>query len=104
MQEELWLITLNSNLNVIEHEMIFRGTATHCTFHPRDLVRSVCSRNASSFIIGHNHPSEVLTPSLNDKKVTRQINKISQLLEIKFQDHLILSKHEYFSFADNRLL
>jgi DNA repair protein RadC len=103
-QEEVWLLTLNSNLSAIDLEMIFRGTATHCIFHPRDLIRTICSRNASAFIIGHNHPSEITIPSRADKKVTSQIYEISKLIEIKFQDHLIFGKNEYFSFADYGLL
>jgi DNA repair protein RadC len=103
-QEELWLLTLNSNLGIIRVELVFRGTATHCCFHPRDLVRLICAKNATSFIVSHNHPSGVVLPSSEDKKVTQQIYDISKLIEVKFQDHLILSTNKYFSFADYGLL
>jgi DNA repair protein RadC len=103
-QEELWLLTLNSDLRAIGVEMIFRGTATHCTFHARDLIREICIKNATSFIIAHNHPSGNLKPSKQDKLVTKKINNISKILEISFQDHLILTNKGYFSFKDHMLL
>jgi len=87
-QEEVWCLSLNSNLELIAKDMLFRGTVSECFLHPRDLIRNLCCRNASTFILAHNHPSGRLAPSLQDKKVTRKILKLSQLIEIPIRDHL----------------
>ncbi len=100
LQEEVWLLTLDANLKLMEIDLIFRGTVNECVIHPRDLVRTVCSRNASAFLLAHNHPSGRVQPSREDKIVTQKIVKVSRLLEVPMQDHLIFSAEKYFSFAD----
>lgn len=98
--EEFWIIALNSQLEMISKQMLFRGTVNACLIHPRDIVRSVCLSNSSSFIIAHNHPSGNPHPSVEDRIITRKLFKISQLIEISLQDHLIIGKDSYYSFAD----
>jgi DNA repair protein RadC len=104
LQEEVWLLCLDSELKVLGIDMLFRGTVDCCLLHPRDLIRQLCLRNASSFILAHNHPSQNPLPSREDIAVTRKINKISKLLEIQFQDHIIITSKTYFSLADKRIL
>lgn len=99
-QEEVWVLTLDADLRLIEKEMLFRGTVNECTLHPRDIIRTLCARNASAFILAHNHPSGRTQPSREDKQVTQRIQKIANLLEIPLKDHLVLTKDNYYSFAD----
>lgn len=99
--EEFWIMALNSQLKLISHAMLFRGTVNACLIHPRDIIRYVCSENASSFIIAHNHPGGDPKPSREDKAITRRLFKISQMIEIPLQDHVILGDDCYYSFADH---
>jgi DNA repair protein RadC len=98
--EEFWVLALNSSLEIINKKMLFRGTVDRCPFHPRDLIRFLCSQNASCFVIAHNHPSGDSRPSQEDLEITKKIFVLSALVEIPLKDHLILSKENYFSFAD----
>jgi DNA repair protein RadC len=102
--EEFWIAALNSNLNVIEKKLLFRGTANSCLIHPRDIIRFVCLQNATSFVIAHNHPSGDPRPSTHDIAITKRIFHLSRILEIPLMDHIIISDSKYFSFADNGLL
>jgi len=102
--EEFWVIALNSNLEILEKKLLFRGTVDRCLIHPRDIIRFLCSQNASSFIMAHNHPSGDPRPSKEDMNVTKKIVMLSMLVEIPMKDHLILSMQSYFSFADTGLL
>ncbi|QDK36267.1 RadC family protein [Bdellovibrio sp. NC01] len=99
--EEVWVIALNSHLQVIGLEMIFRGTVDQCLIHPRDIFRYLISRNASSFILAHNHPSSEILPSDQDLILTRKIYSAGVLLQIPMQDHVIFSNEKYFSMADH---
>lgn len=99
--EEVWVIALNSQLQVLGIEMIFRGTVDHCLLHPRDIFRFLVKINASSFILAHNHPSYDVLPSEEDLVLTRKIDKIGQLLEIPLNDHIIFSSRKYYSLADS---
>ncbi len=98
--EEFWIAALSSNLLLIDRKLLFRGTVDQCTIHPRDLIRFICEKNASAFIICHNHPSGDPKPSPNDVRITKNIYRISQLIEIPLSDHIILGAGQYYSFAD----
>lgn len=59
---------------------------------------------ASSVICAHNHTSGVLIPSDCDLILTRQLVKAGNLLAISVLDHLIVTRHDYYSFAQNNLI
>ena len=97
--EEFWIIALGPSHHVLGIRKLFKGTVDSCFFHPRDLFRTVIEKNASCFIVAHNHPSSVLKPSQEDIDVTIRILKGSHILGLHFLDHLILSTESYSSLA-----
>jgi DNA repair protein RadC len=102
--EEFWIASLGPQLELLEKRLLFRGTADRCLIHPRDMVRAICLQNATSFVVAHNHPSGNLRPSRPDIHITKKIFTLSRLLEIPMNDHLIVGKDQYFSFADSGYL
>lgn len=100
--EEVWVAALSSRLEILDIQLLFRGTVDSCPLHPRDIVRFICGVNASAWLIAHNHPSGDPRPSRQDNLVTRRLWKLSQLIEIPLHDHLILSGEKYFSYADRQ--
>ena len=99
--EEIWVIALNSHLQVLGLEMIFRGTAGQCLVHPRDIFRFLIQRNASYFIMAHNHPSQEILPSPQDLTLTRKIYAAALLMQIPLHDHIVFGSEKYFSMADH---
>ncbi|NWF66681.1 MAG: hypothetical protein HXX81_04340 [Campylobacterales bacterium] len=59
---------------------------------------------ATSIYIVHNHPSGELNPSKADIELTKKLIEISKILEIRVNDHIIISKKGYFSFLENNLM
>jgi len=55
-------------------------------------------------ILVHNHPSGYLKPSAADLELTRALVKASQPLNLKVHDHLIISRHGYFSLAEKGII
>jgi DNA repair protein RadC len=102
--EEVWAVALNSRLQIISKQMLFRGSVSFCATHPRDIFRFLCLNNATSFIIAHNHPSGDPRPSKHDRQTTRRLREIAELIEIPMNDHLILGKNSYYSFSEKRLI
>jgi DNA repair protein RadC len=100
--EEVWVLALNSRLEILDCQLLFRGTVDFCPIHPRDILRLICLANASAWIIVHNHPSGDPTPSRQDNQMTRKLWKLSQLVEIPLHDHLIVSGEKFYSYADRR--
>lgn len=102
--EEFRIVALDPGLKPIEDQLLFRGTVDSCMIHPRDLIRFVCLKNATSFLVAHNHPSGEVRPSRSDIEITKRIVYLGCVLEIPLNDHLILAGESYFSFADQGLL
>lgn len=98
-QEELWLIALCPGKTLLALKMIFRGTATACVVHPRDIFRELCRVNAAAFILGHNHPSQNPTPSTDDWIVTKQLVACAQLIQIPMLDHIVVTNDNHRSMA-----
>jgi len=67
---------------------------------PKVIFQLALKVNASSIIIGHNHSSGNLKPSIMDEKPTRKLKSAGEFLDISFLDHLILTSEAYYFFAD----
>lgn len=102
--EEVWVLALDSKLKMTDKSMLFRGTVNSCPLHPRDIFRFLIKQNACGFILVHNHPSLDPTPSTEDIKLTRNLVGLGTMLEIPLLDHIIITAHKYYSFADFNLL
>ena len=100
--EEFWVVSLNPLCRVIKAAMIFRGTVDSCFIHPRDVFRFAIATNATSIIVGHNHPSGCIFPSPADEELTKNLKQGGVLLQIPLVDHVIVTKRNYFSFAESR--
>lgn len=95
--EEFWALALGPRKELLDVKMIFRGTVDFCLVYPRDIFRFACERNASSFLVVHNHPSGDLMPSGDDLRLTEQLVQASSLMSIPLVDHVIVSKYGYVS-------
>ena len=104
LAEDFWVITLGPSHHVLGLKKLFIGTVDSCFFHPRDLFRAILEKNASGFIVAHNHPSNCLTPSEEDIQVTLQIQKASYLIGVHFIDHIILCRKNFLSLASSGYL
>ena len=51
-------------------------------------------------IVAHNHPSGNTQPSESDRRITEQIKKACDLIDIKLLDHLIILPGEGYELHD----
>ncbi len=102
--EELHIIYLDAKLKVIKTELMQRGSLTGVSASPRNIVKSAMENKAVSIIMVHNHPSGNTKPSENDKIITRKVAEACELMGIKLQEHIIISKSSYFSFREHALI
>jgi len=72
--------------------------------HPREVFSDAIADRAAGIIIAHNHPSGILEASRADVQITQRLKEVSKLVGIELLDHVILSKHGYYSFSDEGLL
>ena len=96
-KEGFVVFCLSTDLSVISREIISIGTLNSCIIHPREIFRTAIRRNANSIIICHNHPGGNTDPSTEDLKITTQIKKAGEILNIPLLDHVIVTPTNYIS-------
>ena len=102
--EKMVMLTLNSQHDVVGCFEISRGTVDEATVYPREIATRALLTNAKAVILTHNHPSGSLNPSKADADLTRRIDDVLRMLDIRLLDHIIVTSDKSYSFADNGLL
>jgi DNA repair protein RadC len=98
--EEFWVVYLNNSNKVILKSQLSKGGITGTLVDVRLVFKTALEIGATSLILCHNHPSGTLKPSEADKHITTKLKLAGDSLDIKVLDHLIVTEHNYFSFAD----
>jgi len=65
-----------------------------------EVFKPLILMNAAGWICAHNHPSGDVTPSQEDRVLTKRLREAGQLLGLNRLDHLILADENIYSFAD----
>ncbi len=102
--EEFWSILLNRGHKVNRSVCISEGSVSGTVADPKKIFKFALENNASAVILCHNHPSGNISPSPNDRKITRKCTEAGKFLDLPVLDHLIVTSDSYFSFADQGLL
>ncbi len=102
--ETFYVILLDRANRVIRKLNISSGGVAGTVVDPKKLFKLALDHNASSLILAHNHPSNNLTPSENDVRLTEKLKKAGAALDIPVLDHIIAGNDNYFSFADEGIL
>ncbi|MDG4952891.1 RadC family protein [Actinobacillus equuli] len=102
-EREVFMVMFLDNQNrLIKKEKMFYGTINQATVYPREIIKEALKCNAAAIIVAHNHPSGLCTPSESDRILTKKIEMACDLVEIRFVDHIVVGKGDYFSFEEER--
>lgn len=99
-REIFMVIFLDNQNHVINCEEMFVGTYNCVEVHPREVARKALQYNAAALILAHNHPSGLAEPSQADRALTKKIEQVCELIDVRVIDHLVIGKGEYVSFAE----
>ena len=99
-QEHLVVLSLDGANRLIKKRVISIGTLNASLVHPREVFADPLQDRAASIIVIHNHPSGTLEPSNADEAITKRLKDSGKLLGINLIDHVIITKTNYYSFAD----
>ena len=102
--ESYMVIYLDAQQRMIDFEELAEGTVDRVYFYARNAVEAALRRHAVNLIMVHNHPTGVCRPSPDDVVATRTLLWALTAVQIKLTDHLIVSRENYFSFAERGLL
>lgn len=103
-QENLVLILLDTKNYILAIKTLFVGTLNSSLVHPREIFNMAVRYSAARFMVVHNHPSGIVTPSENDIVMTNRLKKCGELLGIELLDHLIVGDTSYCSMREEEIL
>ena len=102
--ESFHVVLLNRGGRLIGVSKISVGSVSGTVADPKKIFQTALKANATSVILCHNHPSGQTRPSKNDEDITKRCGEAGKFLDLPVLDHIILTRAEYFSFADEGML
>lgn len=89
-REVFAVLNLKTNGQPINFNICSMGTLDSSIVSPREVFKSCILSNSAAFIVFHNHPSGSISPSQEDKDVTKRLLSASELIGVKLMDHIIV--------------
>jgi DNA repair protein RadC len=96
-KEAFVVLVLNTRRRIIGHNLVALGSLDTCSVVPREVFRPAIVAAGSAIVLLHNHPSGNPEPSEADIKVTRDLIRAGQLLNIEITDHIIMGSDRHTS-------
>ena len=96
LSSEVYSFSAKSEL--IDKTCIHKGNINKIVVDPRLIFAKALEKKATSIVLAHNHPSGDSNPSKDDIRLTNDLKKIGDLMQIKLADHVIMSSTTNFSF------
>lgn len=104
-KEHFWVIGLNGANRIKYIELVSLGILNRSLVHPREVFRYAIINGINFLIIAHNHPSNALKPSDDDKAITDRLKDAGSIIGIEVLDHVIISNQRtYISFKEHNLI
>ncbi len=97
-REHFVTLHLDGAHQVIAYSITGTGGANFCHIHQREVFQTAFLVGAVALVVGHNHPSNQLVPSEEDRKFTEVIKKSAEVLGVKFLDHVVIGEKSFYSF------
>lgn len=101
--EECWVVLLDGRGRSNGVVRLTVGGFDSTVLDIRQIVRMVVSAGAAGMVLVHNHPGGDPTPSPADCRMTDKLRHGLEAVCIDLVDHVVVSDHSFFSFAENRL-
>lgn len=103
-REQFRVLFLDRKNQLLQDEVMGRGTVDHAPVYPREIARRALEVQASSLILVHNHPSGDPKPSRADIDITRELIDSLSPFDITVHDHLIVGTAGVVSFRSAGLI
>ena len=104
IQEHFLFLGLDRVNNIRNISLLGIGTSSHIEIDVKYIVRTALVTASDRVILVHNHPSNSLEPSLQDKEISNISNQLLKAFNIKLLDHIIVSENSYVSMESLKLI
>jgi DNA repair protein RadC len=99
--ERMFGIYMNRKNQMISLDLIARGSISGASVYPREIVKEILAKKATSLVLTHNHPSGDPAPSREDLSITKHVMFSLHCIGAQLLDHIIIGANgRYHSFAD----
>ncbi|MCG2582760.1 DNA repair protein RadC [Massilia sp. TS11] len=99
--ESFYVLFLDARHRLLAYKEMFRGTLTHTSVYPREVVKATLAHNAAALMLAHNHPSGSPEPSESDLLLTRALVQALALIDVRILDHFVVAGPQVHSFAEH---
>ena len=99
IREHFEVAFLDARNRLIAVERLFSGSIDGAEIHPRIVVQRALALNAAAVLLAHNHPSGHCEPSAADRAITKRLEEVLAMVEVRVVDHLVVSASQGTSMA-----
>ena len=103
-EEYLYLVCLNGSCKLIGIFELSHGTVDSAPVAIRELFVKSFILGTVGFVLVHNHPGGSIKASHEDIITTKKIKDASDLLQLKFLDHVIIAGETFISLKEQGYL
>ena len=103
-REVLYQVCLDAKGKMLSYKRLASGTVSMAPVSVREVVENALYTDASSVLLGHNHPSGIALPSEEDRQITLQIQQALKAMGITLTDHIIVADGDFVSMAASGML
>jgi DNA repair protein RadC len=103
-KEHFWTISLNMAQKILAIELVSLGSNHAIVVEPTEVFSLPLQKKANFIILVHNHPAGTLRPSPQDLDLTNRLIQVGIMMKTPIQDHVIITEHSYYSFANHGLI
>lgn len=103
-QEHFVCLSMSGAHEVIACRVVTVGLLDSSQVHPREVFADPITDRAAAVILAHNHPSNTLAASPEDRALTRRLVSAGDLLGIRVLDHVIVTQDAYLSMQQQGIL
>lgn len=101
--ETVMMLSLDAKCQLLGCHTIGSGSINSANVPIRRIVDLALSDNASTVVIGHNHPSGVALPSEADVLTTVQVAEALSYVDVFLSDHIVTAGDDYVSLVLSKL-
>lgn len=99
--ETVFLLCLDSKCKVLCCREVAEGSINSVGLSIRKIVELALSVNASTVVLGHNHPSGLAFPSKEDVITTRRVAVALDAVDVILADHVVFADNDFVSMVDS---
>lgn len=100
VKEVFTVLYLDNRHRLIAIEEASQGTIDSAHVYPREIIRSAIKHNCAAVALAHGHPSGIAEPSRADIDITKKLQKVLAMIDVRVLDHLIVGAGYVVSLAE----